>query len=146
MGALGTTLRAAAPAADCAARRGGALRENITLDFGDTHRADEALTALGLRPAGLSIVDISNAGPLKQIIATMVRAANGLDLTFKAHGRDFTARVRSGLGGAGEAERAQRLGAAATLRDRLIATLKRIIVVTGGLILRWRKTTTGGTP
>ena len=72
---------------------------DVTLRFPTTTIADQALSALGLPPAGIRDATIGDVSALQQIIATMQRASNGIDISFRAGGQSFQAAVVSGPGG-----------------------------------------------
>jgi hypothetical protein len=72
--------------------------ENITFRFADRPAADAALKALGLPSTGRADVPITDESALRQIVKTMVRDVNGVDLKFQAGGKTFTAKVLSGPG------------------------------------------------
>jgi hypothetical protein len=74
--------------------------EDITFRFAGKGVADAALKALGLPPAGTPDVRITDEAAIRQIVKTMVREANGLDLKFQAAGKTFETRVLQGPGGA----------------------------------------------
>lgn len=72
---------------------------DVTLRFPTTTIADQALTALGLPQSGNRDAIIADVSALRQIIATMQRASNGIDISFQAGGQNFQAAVVSGPGG-----------------------------------------------
>ncbi|MGH8899287.1 MAG: hypothetical protein ACRDZ4_20225 [Egibacteraceae bacterium] len=76
------------------------IGEEITFRFASPAIANAASRTLGLAPQNRRDVAISDEQALHRILSTMRREANGLDLTFEAGGRSFTARVLQGPGGA----------------------------------------------
>jgi Domain of unknown function (DUF4157) len=72
---------------------------DVTFRFPTSALADRALTALGFPPIGDREVTISDVSALQQIISTMQRAANGVDITFQIGGQSFQATVVDGPGG-----------------------------------------------
>jgi len=71
----------------------------VQFRFSTSQTADQAMRSLGLLPSGRSTVSIDNVPALRQIIRTMQRSGNGVDITFRAGGRSFEATVLSGPGG-----------------------------------------------
>jgi hypothetical protein len=91
--------RAAAPVKGRPAIATPDVGEDIAFEFADAKQADEALAALGLPARGLAEVTITDPTAIKQIVSTMTRDPNGVDLTFTASGKQFTTTVVSGPGG-----------------------------------------------
>lgn len=73
--------------------------EDLTFDFFQPAAADDALRALGLAPRNARQVDITNEAAIRQIVRTMRRQPNGIDIRFDVGKRTFTCRVVSGPGG-----------------------------------------------
>jgi hypothetical protein len=74
------------------------LGENLTLDFGGVAQAAKAAQVLRGPRTGNG-VEVSDAQVIQQILATMVRDANGIGITFEVGGAKFHAKVLSGPGG-----------------------------------------------
>ena len=76
------------------------IGETVTLRFADAATAKKAATALhGAGSPGSKEVEVSDEKALREIINTMVRKPNGIDIAFRASGANFTATVVSGPGG-----------------------------------------------
>jgi hypothetical protein len=76
------------------------IGETITLRFGNESTAKKAAAALrGAAFPGTSDVQVSDEKAIHEIINTMQRQTNGIDVTFTAGGAAFTATVVEGPGG-----------------------------------------------
>jgi Domain of unknown function (DUF4157) len=75
------------------------IGQEITFRFADKSVANDALKALGLPPQNKRDVEITDPAAIKQIASTTARDPNGVDLTFKAAGKQFKTTLLEGPGG-----------------------------------------------
>ena len=75
------------------------IGETVTLQFANATQASKAAPVL-LGTLSGNEVEVSDAGIMQQILATMTRETNGIGISFKVAASAFTAKVLSGPGGA----------------------------------------------
>jgi hypothetical protein len=75
------------------------IGEEITFRFASDAEATSALSTLGGKPGSSREVIVSDEKIIQQITNSMVRQTNGIDISFKVAGKDFTATVVQGPGG-----------------------------------------------
>jgi len=93
-------IEATAPVTAISAAASTDIGDDIDFKFVSVPAANNALAALGL-PANATtpLVKLTDVAAIRQIVASMTRAANGTDISFIAGGNTFTAAVVSGPGG-----------------------------------------------